>query len=219
MLGETIIISSVFCGAYFFVERMCTRTRSFSDYLMIWILVIGGMSIQSAYAEPSVDDFYNYKLNRDFVVAKCLDKDASISKEASIYKFPPKGFDRSTMNENCTINEYGKSLVRQCGRDSSRLELQRHLALSDIWTARLQECSLIPNNPDQERIAQMIVSSALAGKGNPYRTVLVILSELATHYAFDSIASYYDMKACAQYITWHDSCFQAFLDHCVNNHY
>ncbi|MCB1114014.1 MAG: hypothetical protein KDK62_04595 [Chlamydiia bacterium] len=215
----TLIASLAFAGLFFLGERIFTRKRTMNDYAIIWFLIFSGMLISSAWAkEPSVDDFWDYKLDRQFVVAKCLDE-FSADKQASKYKFPPKKFDRATMNEDYTLSEYGKDLVRKCNAEESRLELQRHLALRDIWVDRLNACTLIPEHPDQEQAAKMLASAALVGLGSFPRTVWAIFIEFAGYYSHQTISSYYDMEACAKFITWHDSCFQSFLNHCANNHY
>lgn len=210
---KTFLLSSMICMPFFTSEYCFTRRRTFSDYLMIWILVFCGMVAQGAYGnEAKLNESSSFQLKKE-------SHDFLIFKQASTYSFPPKNFDKSTMNSDFTINENGRSQIRQLGRDDSRFGLQRHLYLSETWTSNLEGCSWIPNHPDQEAIAKMIISSVIACKGNPYTTAYATFAQLATHYAYEGVGTYYDMKACCQAITWHQSCFQAYLDHCINKGY
>lgn len=216
-MSLTFVIASVFLAICFTLEYFFTKKRPFSDYFMIFFLVITGMLIQKVYGEESVQDYYPNVLmvEEDFFV----ENEANFEISASTYVFPPKTFDKSTMNSDYTINAKGRAAIERLGSKEARIELNRHILAADMWASRMVDCSYIPNHPEQETIVKMFITSAIAAKANPSVTVWLIFVEFSTYYAFQVVDTYYDIEACSKAVTWHESCAQAFLEYCARKKY
>lgn len=69
-MSHTLVIVSIFLGICFTLEYFFTKKRPFSDYFMIFFLVITGMLIQKVYGDEIVldDDFPVLMVEENFFV-------------------------------------------------------------------------------------------------------------------------------------------------------
>lgn len=213
----TFVIATIFLGICFLVEYIFKRRWDFSDYFLIYLLVVTSMLLQKIYGDE-VDQYYNAPY---LIEETCfIERDMGFGVSASTYVFPPKkGFDHTTINSDYTINEKGKSLIEKLGPADARIGLNKHVLSVDMWVDRLNNCSYIPGHPDQEACVKMFITSYLGARFNPSVTAWILFTEFSMYYAFQAVDTYYDIQACSKAITWHESCAQAYLDYCVRKKY
>lgn len=53
---NTFIIAAIFCGICFLVDYFSSRRWTFSDYFLIFFLVVTGMLLERIYGEKEIRD-------------------------------------------------------------------------------------------------------------------------------------------------------------------
>lgn len=54
---NTFIIAAIFCGICFLVDYFSSRRWTFSDYFLIFLLVVTGMLLEKMYGEKDIQDY------------------------------------------------------------------------------------------------------------------------------------------------------------------